>query len=297
VTNYNLGAVHRAMGDYRLAMEYLQSNMMSFAGYLLRERWGRGGPPVSLGCLNYLVWCLADLGAFAEGITRVEEGVRIAEALRQPEGFILAYRGIGYLYLMQGELHKAILVLERSLGFCQDFPGFFPWIASALGYAYALSERLDEAIPLLEQAVQRPASAGKVGHAVRVAYLSEAYLLASRMDEAVEFALRAHEFARAHKERGNQAYALRLLGAIAAQHDPPESEEAETYYRQALVLAEERGMRPLLAHCHVGLGTLFSKIGQRERAQTELSTAIELYHAMAMTFWLPQVEAALSHVG
>ena len=51
-------------------------------------------------------------------------------------------------------------------------------------------------------------------------------------------------------------------------------------------------MRPLEAHCHRGLGTLYAKLGRREQARTELSTAIELYRAMDMTFWLPQAEAA-----
>ena len=55
-------------------------------------------------------------------------------------------------------------------------------------------------------------------------------------------------------------------------------------------------MRPLEAHCHRGLGTLYATTGQREQAHTELSTAIELYRAMDMTFWLPQAEAALGHM-
>ena len=55
-------------------------------------------------------------------------------------------------------------------------------------------------------------------------------------------------------------------------------------------------MRPLQAHCHRGLGTLYAKIGRREPARAELSTAIELYRAMDMTFWLPQAEAALAQV-
>ena len=75
------------------------------------------------------------------------------------------------------------------------------------------------------------------------------------------------------------------------------AEQAEAHYRQALALAEELGMRPLQAHCHLGLGTLYVKTGQREQARTELSTAIELYRAMDMTFWLPQAEAALAQAG
>ena len=102
--------------------------------------------------------------------------------------------------------------------------------------------------------------------------------------------------ARAHQERGNQAYALRLLGEIAVHRGPLEVTLAEEHYRQALALADELGMRPLQAHCHCGLGTLYAKIGQWEQARTELATAMEMYRAMEMTFWLPQTEAALAQV-
>jgi tetratricopeptide (TPR) repeat protein len=84
---------------------------------------------------------------------------------------------------------------------------------------------------------------------------------------------------------------------VHAHADPPDVVQAEAHYQQALILAEELGMRPLVAHCHHGLGTLYATIGQPEQARAELSTAIELYHAMDMTFWLPQAEAALAHIG
>jgi Flp pilus assembly protein TadD len=74
---------------------------------------------------------------------------------------------------------------------------------------------------------------------------------------------------------------------VAAHHEPLEAEQAETHYRQALTLAEELGMRPLLAHCHCGLGMLYLKLGQREQASAELATAIDLYRAIDMTFHLP----------
>jgi len=77
---------------------------------------------------------------------------------------------------------------------------------------------------------------------------------------------------------------------------PPEAEQAEAHYQHALALAEELGMRPLQAHCHRGLGTLYAGAGQQEQARAHLSTAIDLYRAMDMTFWLPQVEAALVQV-
>jgi tetratricopeptide (TPR) repeat protein len=125
--------------------------------------------------------------------------------------------------------------------------------------------------------------------------LGEAHLRAGSLEEAHALAERTLALAREHQERGNEAYALRLLGNIAAQRDPLHIEEAETHYRQALTLAEDLGMRPLIAHCHHGLGTLYAKIGRREQARAELSAAIDLYRAMDMTFWLPQAEAALAH--
>jgi fructosamine-3-kinase len=108
--------------------------------------------------------------------------------------------------------------------------------------------------------------------------------------------VQALDLARMYKERGHEAWALRLLGEIATHREPPGVGEAEASYRQALLLAETLGMRPLQAHSHCGLGTLYVKIGQWEQAHVELSTAIDLYRAMDMTFWLPQTEAALSQV-
>jgi tetratricopeptide (TPR) repeat protein len=121
-------------------------------------------------------------------------------------------------------------------------------------------------------------------------------MLAGRLEEAYAIAEGALALAREHQERGNEAYALCLLGKIAARREPPESSQAEAQYRQALALAAELGMCPLQAHCHRGLGMLYAAVGQREQARAELSTAIALYRTMAMTFWLPQADAALAAV-
>ena len=80
------------------------------------------------------------------------------------------------------------------------------------------------------------------------------------------------------------------------EHYPPDIDQAETHYQQALTLANELGMRPLQAHCHRGLGNLYSQTGQSEQARAALSTAIAMYRDMKMTFWLPETEAALAEV-
>jgi len=95
---------------------------------------------------------------------------------------------------------------------------------------------------------------------------------------------------------GNEAYALHLRGDLAAQREPLEDAQAESFYRHALALADELGLRPLQAHCRRGLGMLYAKAGQAEQARTELSTALTMYQSMDMTFWLPQTEAALAQV-
>jgi class 3 adenylate cyclase/tetratricopeptide (TPR) repeat protein len=298
MANHYLGVAYHVLGDHRRAMGLLRRNVESLAGDLLRERFGLTGHPAVLS-RAWLVRCLAELGAFPEGIAHAEEAVRIAEAVDHPNSLIHAYLGIGFLALRTRDLSRAILMLERGLDLCRVYNilSWFPETTSALGCAYAFSGRVAEALPLLEQAEQRGAAMGTMGgQSLRVGYLSEAYLLAGRTEEAVHFAGRALDLSRDHKERGYQAWALRLLGEIAAQREPPEVEPAETSYRQALTLAEELGMRPLQAHCHLGLGTLYAKTGHQEQARADLSIAIELYKAMDMTFWLPQAEAALAQV-
>jgi tetratricopeptide (TPR) repeat protein len=152
-------------------------------------------------------------------------------------------------------------------------------------------------VALLTQAMEQTTAMDMAGfQALCRLPLGEAHLLAGRLEEAHALAEQALALAHEHQERGNQAYALCLLGEIAARHDPPESGQAGDDYRQALVLANELGMCPLQAHCHRGLGTLHAQIGQREQARAEITAAIDLYRTMDMTFWLPQAEAALAQV-
>jgi tetratricopeptide (TPR) repeat protein len=125
----------------------------------------------------------------------------------------------------------------------------------------------------------------------------EVSLRTENVEEAQRQAQRALADACEHKMRGWEAWARWLLGEVAMHADPPNMASAETYYQQALALAEELGMRPLVAHCHLGLGTLYATTGQWEQARAALATAIGLYRAMDMTFWLPQAQAALAQVG
>jgi tetratricopeptide (TPR) repeat protein len=183
------------------------------------------------------------------------------------------------------------------MGLCQDWhiPLLLPWMGAVLGVAYILDGHVAVGLALVEQGVEQEVVSERPRNLVPViAHLSEAYLLAGRLEDARQRAEQAIDLARQYQQRGNQAWALWLLGESMARQVSPEGEPAVGHYRQALALAEELGMRPLQAHCQRGLGTLYAAIGQWEQARITLSTAIELYRAMGMIFWLPQTEAALA---
>jgi tetratricopeptide (TPR) repeat protein len=298
VAQTNLGVTYYAAGDYRHTLDVAQRVMALLTGELLYERFGLPILPATLS-RSYAAASLAELGGFAEGTGIGEEAVQIAEAVEQPYKMAIALMWVGLLFCRQGVLHQAIPVLERGRALCEtaNFPIFCPLIASVLSTAYALAGRAPESLPLLEQLLERVASGGRMfAHELVLTGLSEACLLVGRVDEAIALAGRLLELSCTHTGHSYQAHACRLLGDVALRRDPPDIDQAATYYRQALILAEELRMRPLVAHCHHGLGTLYVTVGQREQACAELSTAIDLYQTMDMTFWLPQTAAVLAQV-
>jgi tetratricopeptide (TPR) repeat protein len=126
------------------------------------------------------------------------------------------------------------------------------------------------------------------------AYLSDAYRIAGRIEDAADLAARALQFARDHKRRAGLASALLVLAEIAAHRDPIDAESAEIACSQALVLADELGMRPLVAHCHLGVGKIYRRTGKRQDAREHLTTAAAMYREMEMRFWLTQAETELN---
>jgi tetratricopeptide (TPR) repeat protein len=294
-----LGLAYYGQGDYRRAIDCFSQTVMCLDGARRHERFGRTTLPAVF-ARAWLAVCHAELGTFAEGLAFGEEGSEIAEVVAHPQSLMIASWGTGLLTLRQGDLPRTFPLLERAVHICQDahLPLFFPLTATALGAAYTLGGRLADAVSLLTQAMEQSIAIETVAFQPHCSLsLGEAQLLAGRLEEAHALAEQALAHARAHQERGHQAYALRLLGEIAAHRAPPDVHQAAAHYRQAFALAEELGMRPLQAHCHRGLGTLYAKTGRQEQARAELSAAIEMYRAMDMTFWLPQAQAALAQFG
>jgi hypothetical protein len=118
-----------------------------------------------------------------------------------------------------------------------------------------------------------------------------ASVLAGRADVAARGG-EALEASQRHGARASEAYALHLLGTIAMHGDPVDVGDVDTHYRTALRLADQLGMRPLVAHCHLGLEKLHRRIGEDARAREHVAAAATLYRDMDMRFWLEQAESA-----
>ncbi len=294
-TNYHLGQAYHTLGDYRRAKEFLGQNVRSLEGALLRERFGLTGLP-SVQSRTWLVWCHAELGEFAEGLGCGQDALRIAREAADAYSEVAAYAGIGNLYLRRGDVDRASPLLARGLALCRDrrILEWLPRLASSMGVVHALQGSVDEAARLLEQAGARAGSMGMTWHPLWGVRLGEVYVLSGRLDDAARLGEQARDLASARKERGHLAYTLRLLGEVAARRDPPALGAAEARYREARALAEELGMRPLVAHCHLGLGSLYRRLGRRAEARSELARAALLFRAMDMTRWLSQAEAELA---
>jgi len=244
-------------------------------------------------------FAIDDRGVFDEGDAHGHEAIRIAEALDHPYSLIWACLGLAYLNSVRGELSQAARLLERAIAQCREWNITFytPIAMASLGHVYAWSGCIGESVSVVQQALAAYESA-RIGifYSLSVVQLGEAYLLADQVEDARACADRAVRLTRERGERGHEAWALRLLGEMASHRDRPDVAMAEGHFGAAMALASELGMRPLAAHCHLGLGTLYAKIGRLEHARAELSTTMVLYRAMEMTFWLPQMEAVGAQV-
>jgi DNA-binding SARP family transcriptional activator len=286
-----LGQVLLDRGAHREATVIFGRHVDELEGDRVRQHFGMAGYP-SVFYRFLLGYCHAELGQFINGVALGEQALRIAEEIDQPYARALGCLWLGRIRLVQGEFAQARRVLEQGVEIAEARQLGTPILVAALGYARAMSGQLPSGIPRLEKAeadLRESKSPGRL--ALVSGWLGEAYLTAGRLADAAEIAQRALALARDHHQRGFEGWTLRLLAEIAGHGSPPRGAGAEESYRQALALAEELGMRPLVAHCHLGLGKLYGRTGNREQAQEHLATATTMYREMGMTYWLEKAEA------
>jgi hypothetical protein len=91
-------------------------------------------------------WASSRKGTLAHG----QESVRLAEALDHPYSLTFASWALGYFHIIRGELGHAVALLERGVAVSREWNLTLHSVQNTglLGYAYALSERIAEGIPL-----------------------------------------------------------------------------------------------------------------------------------------------------
>jgi tetratricopeptide (TPR) repeat protein len=242
-----------------------------------------------------LVSVLADTGRYVDALDRGYETLRMAEELGHPAPIAWALCFLGYVHGSRGDVDQAIELSTRSLQLARerDVRNLVRAASACLGTAYTLAGRATDAVALLEEAVQGPATSRLDFFAL--VSLGRSYLLAGRVSDAVGRARESLATCHQTTMRNVEAHALHLLGDIAATVEPPALDEAGQHYRQALDLAEELGLRPLAAHCHLALGRLDRSRGRDQQAQERLTIAATMYRDMGMTYWLQRAEAQ-SHI-
>ena len=292
-TTTYLEQTHYYQGEYARAVDLATDNLAALPADWVSERSGTVMPTALYDRL-WLVYSLGELGRFVEGASRAAELLLLAKTTQHTFAVSEAHIAPSRLYLRKGDWAKAGSLVEQGIAVLRtgntvlNLPGALAdsaWILAQVGEAGEATARIRESERLFEcQATQR---------VVLLPYISlaRAALLLDRLDEAQSLGERAVRYT--PSRHGVRANALHLLADVATHPARFDAETGEVHYRQALALAEPRGMRPLIAHCHLGLGRLYRRCGRCEEAHEHLTTATTLYRDMDMRFWLEEAEAAM----
>ncbi len=297
VANYYLGQAFWFAGDPRRGGPPLTAAIGLIKSVLPGESFG-------MTALSAVVtrWAaaenLAERGEFVEAVAAGKEGLRIAQTSAHRPSEIYARYGLGYAHLRQGDFTSAKDILEPSLALCRELEirVALPFVAATLGSVYLRSNRIADAVPLLQEALQAFSAMAITGLlSLAMTFLADAHLVLGDVDEARKQAEKAVLLAHAQQERGWEAWGLKLLGDVFV-HESTELKRAAEIYGHALALATELEMRPLVAHCHMGLGGAHAKAGFRTEAIEQLNSGVTLYREMGMGFWLETAQMALNEV-
>jgi len=283
-------------GEYEQVVELATDNLAALPGDRVDEYFGHSAP-ASVFNRQWLVLSLAELGRFTEAAEYAAQMVRLAEPTQRAFTVGLAYLAASTLHLLKGDWAEAHPLIEHGVAAARRgnvvlhlfrAVAASAWVLAELGEASGALNRLQEG----EQHLERNAARGVLGNLGWVyLMLGRACLRLGRLDDARRLGDQAVESSQ--RQPGFAAHALHLLGDIATHPDRFDPETGRTHYRKGLALAEPRGMRPLVGHCHLGLAKLYRRTGQREQARDHLTTATTMYRVMDMRFWLEQAEAEM----
>ena len=298
----NLEQAHYFRGDYERVVELATDHLAALPAGSDHESFGSAVPP-SIYARYRLLQSFRELGRFAEAARYGAEALQLAESLETHHAWTVGMilEAVSALHRTKGEWAKALALAERGIAAWRGanivlgLPTLIAQSARSLAQLGDASEALAR-VRESEQLLERDAARGYY-NSHRTAYesLGHACLLLGRLDEARRMGERAVEHSRTYL--GNAARAQHLLGVVVTHPGRFDAMSGEAHYRQALALAEPRGMRPLIAHCELGLGKLYGRTGRRERAHEHLNRATAMYRDMDMRFWLHRLESEAKELG
>lgn len=258
VTNFFIGQGLFNIGDYRRANESFQKNTSLLKGDLAFERLGLTGLPSVLS-LSWWTWSLLELGEFDEAMTHAQGAWKIAKSANQPYSMASASLAIGEVYLSKREPEAAQSVLQTALDLCQewDLKVIYPMAAANFGLCKALNGSFHEALSLLEDGNAKKQSVQIFETPMSATALGFGYLMAGKFKKADSFAQEVLKISKERGFRGSQASTLNLIGKIKLQSANPDTASAIEHYNQALSLAKQLEMRPLIADCYHALTKLY----------------------------------------
>jgi tetratricopeptide (TPR) repeat protein len=280
--------VHEFLGNLPTALDHLRETLRLVEG---REHERCGLPYLpAVFARTVLGWCAADQGDFGEGFARAREAIELAESVDQPWDRLFAYHSIGVVHLEHGDRADALHFFDHAVRLCEsiDVVGMHANMTGYLGYARALNGEPADGARLLQQAVAVTGAPQSWAQSRLLGFLAETLTLLGRPEEALDAANRALQLARDRGERVYEAWALRAVANVLV---PTRATEASGRYREALGLAETLGLRPLVAHCHHGLGELHQRTGKRRDALRHATAAATAYQKLDMPFWRERADA------
>jgi class 3 adenylate cyclase/tetratricopeptide (TPR) repeat protein len=284
-----------SLGRYDRAIEIAEEHRIPLDSHLVYDLCGHLALP-SVHFRSFPALVAAERGGFDSALRLATEAVEIAKEAEHLASQQAALWPLGVVLLLKGDLDRAIAVLEQGVGLADEAQSFMflGFLMPHLSVAQTLTGRPNDILPRLEAFVEKAETNGFFHfHPLRLLALGQCYLAAGRIADAGVSARSALEMARRQGEKAQEAWILRLLGEIASHREGVGVEAAKAHYDQASILARELGMRPLVAHCHLGLGRIYRRTGKPEQAQEHLTIATTMYREMGMPFWLAQAEAAM----
>lgn len=284
-TMVHLGIFYFNVGDYPKQIKLHQNVRQLLTGDDAYKQHGLASLPGALS-RSMLVLGMAELGDF-NGIARIgHEALEMAEKVRNALTLAFVYNFLAMSYLRQGEFKPAISLLEKCNELCHfsEVQSMHSVTVGSLGYAYLLAGEPARGLEALESATIGDKLRASFWPAHPLIMLADVYRAVGEASKAVETVEHALEISGNRGERGFEAWAMLVMAGIKNAARKPE--EAENWYHRAMQQASDLSMRPLLAHCHLGLAGLHLQKGNEKQARLENESALEMYHSLGMTYWL-----------